>query len=116
MPIYRMRCVECGEELDLFRRVAERERDLPLHCGVRMARKIAAPAVVADAPAYRAVALDRKTGTMPMIEGRAQHREYLKRNGYVEVGNDVPVSRAPLRGEFAVRRELTGVARKVLGK
>ena len=42
-----------------------------------------APFVLGDIPAYKSMA----DGTM--VEGRAQHREHLRRHGCVEVGNDV---------------------------
>lgn len=43
--------------------------------------------IVRDIEPYRAVAADQ--GAMrPVIGGRRQHREFLSRNGYVEVGNE----------------------------
>ena len=36
----------------------------------------------------KAVAVDVATGKPPVIGGRRQHREFLKRNHYVEVGNE----------------------------
>jgi hypothetical protein len=46
--------------------------------------------VIGDLPEYRAAAADKHTGKRPMIGGRRQHREFLQRNGYVEVGNEMP--------------------------
>lgn len=54
----------------------------PLHRGD------AAPMVISDLPEYRAAAADKDTGKRPLIDGRRQHREFLARNGYAEVGND----------------------------
>lgn len=57
----------------------------------------AAPMVMGDLPEYRAAAADKHTGKRPMIGGRRQHREFLSRNGYAEVGNDyVPPQREQL--------------------
>jgi hypothetical protein len=53
----------------------------------------AAPMVMGDLPEYRAVAADKSTGKRPMIGGRRQHREFLQRNGYVEIGNEMPTAR-----------------------
>lgn len=47
-----------------------------------------APMVISDLPEYRTAAADKHTGKRPVIGGRRQHREFLSRNGYAEVGND----------------------------
>jgi hypothetical protein len=55
-------------------------------------RKDGRPAqVMRDLEPYKAVAGDVAAGgDAPVIGGRAQHREFLKRNGYVELGNEIP--------------------------
>lgn len=117
MPIYVMKCTTgCGRLEEIYRRVAEMDKDLPSCCGASMERQICAPFVHADLPAYQAMAMDSKTGTAPMIEGRVQHKEFLRRNGYVEVGNDMPQQRSEVVGDFSVRRELTEATREVLAK
>lgn len=117
MPIYTVKCACCGQEADIYRTVDDRDRDLPVHCGERTARKIVAPYVAPDIGAYQAVAVDVATGKPPIITSRSSHREFLKRNGYIEVGNE-PLNRkrGEVRGDFSVRGELTQAARKVLGK
>lgn len=55
-----------------------------------LVRSDSAPMVISDLAEYRAAAFDKRTGKRPMIGGRAQHREFLKANGYAELGNDVP--------------------------
>lgn len=53
-----------------------------------------APMVISDIKEYRASAVDKATGKRPVIDGRRQHREFLRNNGYREVGNDyVPPKR-----------------------
>jgi hypothetical protein len=53
--------------------------------------------VISDLAEYRAAAADKHNGKRPMIGGRRQHREFLQRNGYQEVGNDyVPPRREEL--------------------
>lgn len=53
--------------------------------------------IIKDIEPYRAVASDVKLGDKPVISGRAQHREFLRRNGYIEVGNSfVPNERHEL--------------------
>lgn len=48
------------------------------------------PMIVSDIKEYRASAIDKATGTRPVIGGRRQHREFLRNNGYRELGNDMP--------------------------
>ena len=117
MPIYTVACATCGRETDLYRSVAERDRDLPACCGMQMARKIVAPYVAPDIGPYQAVAVDVATGKPPVINSRSAHREFLKRNGYVEVGNE-SVGRKPgeVRGDFNLRGDLTQATREVMGK
>lgn len=45
--------------------------------------------LIRDLEPYKPIAADKETGVRPSyIGGRAQHREFLKRNGYIEVGNE----------------------------
>lgn len=74
-------------------------------------RSNAAPMVIGDMPEYRAAAADKETGKRPVIGGRRQHREFLQRNGYREVGNDYV---APRRDEFT-RQDRVSDIRRALG-
>lgn len=120
MPIYTVACAECARESDIYRTVAERDRDLPECCGAHMARKVVAPYVAPDINAYQAVAVDVATGKAPIITSRSSHREFLQRNGYVEVGNETVGSRnrkpGEVRGDFNLRGDLTSATREVMGK
>jgi hypothetical protein len=51
------------------------------------------PMIVSDIREYRASAVDKSTGQRPVIGGRRQHREFLRNNGYRELGNDAPAPR-----------------------
>jgi len=55
-----------------------------------MTRKIMPTSVQADINPYRSVAVDKETGKPVVVNSRKQHREFLKRNDYVEVGNEAP--------------------------
>lgn len=44
--------------------------------------------IIKDIAEYQAVAIDKRTGKAPRITSRSQHREFLKANKYIEVGND----------------------------
>ena len=49
------------------------------------------PAVIRDIDGYRAMGSDVACGgKRPFIGSRSEHRAYLRRNGYVETGNDTP--------------------------
>lgn len=54
-----------------------------------MVRIIMPTMVQADIQPYRAVVVDKETGRYPEIHSRKQHREFLARNDYVEVGNEM---------------------------
>ena len=57
----------------------------------------AGPQIMSDIAPYRTAATDVATGQRAVIGGRRQHREFLRRNGYVEIGNDyVPPKREEL--------------------
>lgn len=118
MPIYALQCsAGCGHEEDIYRTIAERDSDLPQCCGSAMVRKMVAPMVAPDIGPYQAVAIDVATGKPPVINSRSAHRDFLKRNGYTEVGTE-RVGRKPgeVRGDFNLRGDLTKATREVLGK
>lgn len=73
------------------------------------------PMIMPDITPYRAMGVDIATGKAPVIHSRSQHREYLRRNGYIEIGNEKPKLRSEVRGDFDVRPELSQAAREVLG-
>lgn len=117
MPIYAMKCPACSAGQDIYRSIARMNDDLPTCCDVPMQRQVCTPAVVADLPAYQAVAVDKATGKIPRIEGRKQHREFLSRNGYVEVGNDkLPAKPRELLGDFNVKPQLAEATKQVLAQ
>ena len=49
------------------------------------------PNLIRDIDGYRAAASDIACdGKRPWISSRSEHRAFLKRNGYVETGNETP--------------------------
>ena len=116
MPLYRVKCDSCQSQEDIFRSLANID-ELPTCCGAVVHRVVCAPMVISDIQPYQAMGIDVATGKAPVIGSRSEHRNYLKRNGYVEVGNEMPKQREKkIEGEFDVRRELTQAAREVLPK
>ena len=51
--------------------------------------------IIHDIQPYQAVVVDKITGKPPKIGSRREHREFLKRNGYVERGNE-PIKARPV--------------------
>jgi hypothetical protein len=68
------------------------------------------PQIMSDIAPYRTAATDVATGKRAVIVGRRQHREFLRRNGYVEIGNDY----VPPRHEELSRAERVADNRRVL--
>ncbi len=67
--------------------------------------------IIKDIDSYQAVAVDVATDSAPVIGSRREHREFLKRNGYYEVGNE-KISRK--RQEFTpVRDDLRRAVQEV---
>lgn len=87
MPIYRYLC-ECGKQYDEFRKIDSRNDPLECLCGKFAELRIMPTSVQADNTNYISAAVDKETGKRVSIRSRAQHREFLARNDYVEVGND----------------------------
>lgn len=115
MPVYRYVC-KCGIQCDAWRTVGERDQ-APEHCGAPMERRILPTAIAVFEP-YRAVASDKETGERPLIRSRSEHEAFLRRNDYVEVGNDAQM-RPKTEEEIAhlrTRREQNERAAPVLSE
>lgn len=83
MPLFSYECPKCGREQDAYRTVAERNR-APKCCGRKTVKIVTASYLTPQFTPYRAVGKERGK----MIRSRGEHRDYLKRHGYEEVGND----------------------------
>lgn len=87
MPLYPHQCDKCGATQDVYRQLADID-DAPLHCGQKMTRVIGRTHVIPDIQPYTTVAADKETKKRVHITSRKQHREFLRRNGYEEIGNE----------------------------
>ena len=117
MPMYTLMCDCCGAEQDVYRSIKDIDKDLPVCCAQSMRRKICAPMVIADIQPYQAVAVDIATGKPPVINSRSEHKAFLRRNGYVEVGNEMPKQeKREIQGDFNNRQEVREAVREVLPK
>lgn len=89
MPVYLAECGICGKQQDYVASVEDRA-NTPMCCGAQTQKILTAARVTADITPYFTVAADKETGRCQHIRSRKQHREFLKRNGYEEVGNEKP--------------------------
>ena len=87
MPIYEYVCGKCGKDQTAYRSIDERHNG-PDCCGQRAEKVISRHMVNADIQPYRAVAADKRTGKCPVINSRKEHRDFLRRNGYEEIGSE----------------------------
>lgn len=84
MPTYDYRCPKCEKKAVEYRTVENRHFGPLCSCGSQMEKVISAPSmVVPDIQPYKAVAGDQR-----WITSRSQHRQFLRENNLVEVGNE----------------------------
>lgn len=83
---------------------------VPKRSAAPLVRAGSAPMVISDLDPYRAAAADKHTGKRPVIGGRRQHREFLARNGYVEIGNDFTV---PAREQLSQADRIADIKRAI---
>lgn len=114
MPLYEVQCFICGQKQEIFRKIADREKDLPFCCGTVTTNILSPTMVTEDIQPYRAVAIDKRNGERPYITSRKAHKEFLRRNGYVEMPDTTTKSRE-IRGDFDCKPELIQATKKVLG-
>jgi putative FmdB family regulatory protein len=82
MPTYEYQC-RCGKVTDAYRTVEDRNKSPQCSCGGQTEKIISAPSmVIPDIQPYKAVAGDQR-----WIKSRAEHREFLRSNDLIEVGN-----------------------------
>jgi predicted nucleic acid-binding Zn ribbon protein len=89
MPTYTIECVKCLEKTTVYRSLADHGK-WPKHCGRKMRQVYGKVNIIKDIQPYRATAHDVRTGGIPVITGRRDHQEYLRANGYEEIGNEKP--------------------------
>lgn len=109
MPVYTCECAVCGKKEDIFRLIGERDNDLPV-CHGPMARVMCPSQPMPDIQPYKTVAVDKETGKTCVINSRKQHREFLKRNEYTEVGSDKSIyKKREQRGSYVSKGEISRI-------
>lgn len=103
MPVYTYRCPDCRTRSDIFKPLADlnREEYCP-DCLTPRQRLISAPAVHGDYAAYNCPV------TGQLIEGRRAHEENLKKHGcrVLEAGETAQARRAAAREESDLDRSV----------
>jgi len=102
MPVYVHTCKKCDKTVEVFRKVADYDRNFPKCCGNKMPRVLCAPAVLDDMTPYRSPV----DGSI--INSRSGHRNHLKEHRLIEVGNE------KLRGHANKGCESEGVAEDIV--
>lgn len=114
MPVYTVQCSTCDSTREVHRNLMDFGK-WPQCCGATMQQVIQAPQIMRDIDPYQAVATDVATGSAPVIRSRREHREFLKRNGYHEVGGEHHVQkRHPI--DTVTGREIKRVADDVIAR
>lgn len=85
---------------------------VPRHLAAPLNRSDSAPMIMGDLAPYRSAAADKGTGKREIIGGRRQHREFLARNGYTEVGNE----RMAIRKEELQRGDRVSDIKRAFGE
>ena len=84
MPTYDYRCKACSKLKSEYRSVENRNLTPTCSCGGQTEKVISAPSMVMpDIAPYKAVAGDQR-----WITSRKHHREFLRSNNLIEVGNE----------------------------
>lgn len=90
MPVYVVGC-KCGYKEDIFRKIDERDHDLPIHCDKPMSRVFTPPMVRSDEQVIKSM-VDGKIYT-----SRGRYRQHLKDNNMIEIGSEPVKPRGPLK-------------------
>jgi putative FmdB family regulatory protein len=97
MPLYDVRCTNCGDQRELWRTLAHFNDPMPnCDCGGYMKYQPSAPQIMGDIGEYTSL----MDGTR--ITSRSHHREHMKRHGVVELGDAKPRSLEPEKWERKV--------------
>jgi hypothetical protein len=79
-------------------------------------KRVKPKGVISDIQPYRAAASDIACNDKrPMISGRRQHREFMQRNGYVEVGNESGYRKPDATSPREAQRDRVNDIRRALG-
>jgi putative FmdB family regulatory protein len=107
MPLYDIRCVECGKESEVFLKLSEFE-NLPVceDCNAMMVRVIRPTNIMPDIQPYRSMV------TGEVIGSRSTHKKHLITHNVTEVGNEKPQPKQKgitSKEKYLLRREIAQI-------
>jgi putative FmdB family regulatory protein len=114
MPLYDWKCGHCAAAREVLRPMKEALIPLMCECGVPMTQQLSAAHVQPDISPYQAVTGDRAG---KYITSRRAHREFLKRNRLIEVGNSPPADTRKFRSvtnRHEIREQMRPIVRDAL--
>lgn len=90
----------------------------PHNCTSHWDKSAAGPQIVRDIDPYVSSAANKHSGKRELVGGRRQHREFLKRNDYVEVGNDSSLFKPPQpqKLDLVTKREIVQAIKQIQGE
>ena len=94
------------------------DKDWPHNCSSHWDKAATGTQIIRDIDPYVSVAANKATGNRQMVGGRRQHREFLKRNGYTEVGNDASMRRPPppAKLDLVTKAEIVRAIKQIQGE
>lgn len=87
-PVYEWKCQKCQKVHEVYRALKDYQLGVDC-CGKPTQRYFQGSyQVTPDIEPYMTVAADKQTQKRVYISSRREHRDFLRRNGYVEIGNE----------------------------
>lgn len=100
MSTYVYSCVKCAKRFEVVKPMAQSSTP-EFHCDMQAERVFTAPHVIGVFEPYRSMGPDRQ-----WIHTRQKHKDFLRRYGYEEVGNDASMAPPDISdAEFEYTRE-----------
>lgn len=100
MSTYVYKCEKCSSRFEVIKPMAN-SSDPEFHCDAKAERVFTAPQIIGTFTPYRSMGPDRQ-----WITTRQEHKDFLRRYGYEEVGNDSSVAPPDISdAEFEFNRD-----------
>lgn len=108
MPVYEAQCAKCEKVHTYWSTIQDRDVTPPC-CGGFTAKILSPTKGTVDIQPYMTVVHDKETGKPEWITSRKSHRDFVRRNGFEEVGNESTIpkdARSRIEENRYIRQEL----------